>query len=40
MCTASSMGASARLAVTRPMPMPSVMDEVPVAFSVPLRTCS
>jgi hypothetical protein len=35
MRSASSMGAPARFAVTRPVPMPSVMDEPPSDFNSP-----
>ena len=36
-CSASSIGASFRFAVMRPMPMPSVIEPEPVAASVPVR---
>src|SRR5256886_3026878 len=40
MCTASSIGAPSRLRVTRLMPIPSVIEPLPVALSVPPRTYS
>src|SRR5579872_7179790 len=38
--TASSSGASAKLAVTRPIPMPSVIELEPVDLSAPWQTNS